>query len=103
VPCAGKAPLDGRLLLSDKGGDVAVRFGVRWTAPDFLREIHRQLGADLAQFDCEESWKLPMSARYVVRQSNVIAYAGINPDYTRRPEPSDILPILDKRRARHGA
>lgn len=90
-------------ILSDKGGAVAVQFGVRWTTPDYLREIHRQLGADLTQFNGEESWTLPMPARYVVGQDNVIAYAEVNPDYTRRPEPSDIFPVLDKLRARHAA
>ena len=29
-------------------------------------------------------------------QDGVIAYAEINPDYTRRPEPSDVFPVLDQ-------
>lgn len=87
-------------ILSDKGGAVAAQFGVRWTTPNYIREIHRQLGADLTQFNGEESWTLPMPARYVVGQDSVIAYAEVNPDYTRRPEPSDIFPVLDKLRAR---
>ncbi len=37
-----------------------------------------------------------MPARYVIGQDGVIAYAEINPDYTRRPEPSDVLPVLDQ-------
>ena len=90
-------------ILSDRGGTVAAQFGVRWTTPDYLREIHRQLGADLTQFNGDESWTLPMPARYVVGQDNVIAYAEVNPDYTRRPEPSEVLPVLDKLRARPAA
>jgi hypothetical protein len=37
-----------------------------------------------------------MPARYVIAQDGVIVYAEINPDYTRRPEPSDVFPVLDK-------
>jgi len=83
-------------ILSDKGGEVGARFGVRWTAPEYLREVQRALGADLAQFDGEESWTLPMPARYVIGQDGVIAYAEVNADYTRRPEPSAIFPVLDR-------
>ena len=35
-----------------------------------------------------------MPARYVVRQDGLILYAEVNPDYTCRPEPEDMLPAL---------
>lgn len=83
-------------ILSDHGGEVAAQFGVRWTLPDYLREVHKQLGADLTQFNGEDSWTLPMPARYVVAQDGTIVYAEVNADYTRRPEPSAIFPILEQ-------
>jgi peroxiredoxin len=85
-------------ILSDKGGKVAAEFGVRWTLPDYLRKVHRALGADLTQFNGEDSWTLPMPARYVIGQDGVVAYAEVNADYTRRPEPSAIFPVLDRLR-----
>jgi peroxiredoxin len=85
-------------ILSDKGGQVGAKFGVRWTAPEYLREVHRALGADLTQFNGEDSWTLPMPARYVIDQDGAIAYAEVNADYTRRPEPSAILSVLDRLR-----
>jgi peroxiredoxin len=90
-------------ILGDNGGEVGARFGVRWTAPDYLRDVHRALGADLAQFNGEDSWTLPMPARYVIGQDGVIAYAEVNADYTRRPEPSDIFPVLERLRQRRVA
>jgi peroxiredoxin len=33
---------------------------------------------------------------YVIGQDGVIAYAEVNPDYTRRPEPTDVLAVLDQ-------
>jgi peroxiredoxin len=83
-------------ILVDKGGIVAAQFGVRWTLPDDLREIHKRVGADLTQFNGEDSWTLPMPARYAIGSDGRIAYAEINPDYTVRPEPSDVFPILDR-------
>jgi peroxiredoxin len=90
-------------ILSDHGGEIGAQFGVRWTAPDYLREVHRALGADLTQFNGEASWTLPMPARYVIGQDGVIAYAEVNADYTHRPEPSAIFPILDQLRRREVA
>ena len=83
-------------ILSDAGGEVSAQFGVRWTVPGYLRDIHKQLGADLTQFNGEDSWTLPMPARYVIGQDGVIAYAEVNPDYTLRPEPEAMLPALKK-------
>ena len=83
-------------ILGDHGGEIAARFGVRWTLPDYLREVHKMLGADLTQFNGEDSWTLPMPARYVIAQDATIAYAEVNADYTRRPEPSAILPVLEQ-------
>ncbi len=83
-------------ILGDHGGEIAARFGLRWTLPDDLREVQKALGADLTQFNGEDSWTLPMPARYVIAQDGAIAYAEVNADYTRRPEPSAIFPVLEQ-------
>ena len=83
-------------ILGDHGGEIAAQFGVRWTLPDYLHEVQTALGADLTQFNGEGSWTLPMPARYVIAQDGVIAYAEVNADYTRRPEPSAIFPVLEQ-------
>ena len=83
-------------IVGDKGGELAATFGIRWRLPEDLQAIHKQLGADLVAFNGEDSWTLPMPARYVIGQDGVIAYAEVNPDYTRRPEPSDMFPVLER-------
>jgi peroxiredoxin len=83
-------------IVGDRGGELAATFGIRWQLPEDLQAIQKKLGADLAAFNGEDSWTLPMPARYVIAQDGVIVYAEINPDYTRRPEPSDVFPVLDK-------
>jgi hypothetical protein len=37
-----------------------------------------------------------MPARHVIGQDGVILYSEINPDYTRRPEPEDMIPVLQQ-------
>ncbi len=83
-------------ILGDHGGEIAAQFGVRWTLPDYLREVHKMLGADLTKFNGEDSWTLPMPARYVIAKDGAIAYAEVNADYSRRPEPSALFPVLEQ-------
>ncbi|MBB6254848.1 peroxiredoxin-like family protein [Nitrospirillum iridis] len=81
-------------ILSDPRNDVAAAFGLRFEMPDYLIELYKSLKNDLPAFNGNPSWTLPMPARYVVGQGGAILYAEVNPDYTRRPEPEDMLPAL---------
>lgn len=86
-------------ILGDKGGDLAAAFGVRWDVPDYLQPIHKAVGADITVFNGEDSWTLPMPARYVIGQDGIIQYAEVNADYTQRPEPSEVFPTLERLRS----
>ena len=81
-------------ILSDPKNDVAAAFGLRFELPDYLVDLYKSLKNDLPAFNGDGSWTLPMPARYVVGQDGTILYAEVNPDYTRRPEPEDMLPAL---------
>lgn len=83
-------------ILSDVKGAVAAAFGVRFNLPDYLVELYKQLKNDLAAFNDDSSWTLPMPSRYVIGQDGTILYSEVNPDYTRRPEPDDMIPFLQK-------
>ena len=90
-------------ILVDFKGAVADRFGLRFKLPDQLVDLYKQFGNDLTQINGEPSWTLPMPARYVIDQDGVAAYAEVNPDYTKRPDPSDLLPVLDSLKATRAA
>jgi peroxiredoxin len=81
-------------ILSDPHNDVAAAFGLRFEMPDYLVELYKSLKNDLPAFNGDPSWTLPMPARFVIGQDGVVLYAEVNPDYTRRPEPEDMLPAL---------
>lgn len=81
-------------ILADPHNAVAEAFGLRFEMPDYLIDLYKSLKNDLPAFNGDASWTLPMPARYVVGQEGSILYAEVNPDYTRRPEPEDMLPAL---------
>jgi peroxiredoxin len=81
-------------ILSDVKGKVGAAFGLRFNLPDYLVELYKQLKNDLPTFNDDPSWTLPMPARYIIGQNGVILYSEVNPDYTRRPEPEDMIPVL---------
>jgi peroxiredoxin len=83
-------------ILSDMHNDVAAAFGLRFALPGYLVELYKSLKNDLPVFNDDPAWTLPMPARYVIGQDGVIAYAEVNPDYTLRPEPDSMLPVLQR-------
>ena len=83
-------------ILSDQRNDVAAAFGLRFELPDYLIELYKGFGNDLPAINGDDSWTLPMPARFVVGQDGIILYAEVNPDYTRRPDPQDMLPVLQR-------
>jgi peroxiredoxin len=83
-------------VLSDVQNRTAAAFGLRFELPDYLVELYKKLRNDLPAFNGDPSWTLPMPARYVIGENGVVMYSEINPDYTHRPDPSDMLPVLEK-------
>ncbi|UFX42907.1 AhpC/TSA family protein [Bradyrhizobium sp. 41S5] len=83
-------------ILSDVKGQIGDAFGLRFHLPDYLVELYKQLKNDLPTFNDDPSWTLPMPARYVIGQDGVILYSEVNPDYTRRPEPEDMIAVLQQ-------
>jgi peroxiredoxin len=81
-------------ILSDTNNDVAAAFGIRFALPDYLVDLYKNLKNDLPAFNGDRSWTLPMPARYIVGQQGTILYSEVNPDYTHRPEPEDMLSVL---------
>jgi peroxiredoxin len=87
-------------ILSDPRNETAAAFGLRFGLPDYLIELYKSRKNDLPAFNGDTSWTLPMPGRFVIGLNGIIRYAEVNPDYTRRPEPSDMLPALRGQAAR---
>ena len=90
-------------ILSDVKSEVANAFGIRFALPDYLVEVYKTFGNNLPVVNDDPAWVLPMPARYVIGTDGIIAYSEVNPDYTQRPDPSELLPVLDRLRASKAA
>jgi peroxiredoxin len=103
-----KARRDGGLgfpILSDPGNLVAELYSLRFRLAAEVKTLYQSFGIDLPKINGEDSWTLPVPARFVIRLDGIIAYAEANPDYTTRPEPDAFLAVLDdlQRARRHAA
>lgn len=83
-------------MLVDSGNGVARSYGLTFRMPEALQDVYRDyLRIDLARFNGDSTWELPIPATYVVGPDGVVAWAGVDVDYTRRPEPEGLLGVLD--------
>jgi peroxiredoxin len=83
-------------ILSDTKGEVGTAFGLKFKLPDYLVELYKGLKNELPTINDDPEWTLPMPARYVIGPDSTILYSEVNPDYTIRPEPSDMFAALRK-------
>ena len=82
-------------ILSDPGNRASAAYGLRWTMPFDLRELYISFGLDIPGGNGDDSWTLPMPARYVIDREGIIRYSSTDTDYTRRPEPEESLEVLE--------
>ena len=78
-------------LLSDPGNDYSAKLGIRFEVEGDLRGVYEGFGIDLAKHSGDDSWTLPMPARFVIGQDGIVISADVDPDYTLRPEPQKTL------------
>ena len=78
-------------VLSDVGNQVARQLGLVFQIPEQLRPIYQNFGIDLPEHNGDETFELPIAATYVINRDGKVVYAFVNPDYTQRAEPADIL------------
>ena len=83
-------------LLSDGENKLARQFGLVYHVPDDQRQIYQRAFINLPFVNGEPSWELPIPATYILDRDHRILYAASNPDYTERPEPSELLRLLSE-------
>lgn len=81
-------------LLRDENNRLATQFGLTFELPEDLAALYDQFGIDLVRFNGTPGATLPMPARFVLNRKGVVVSAEADPDYTHRPEPSEIVEIL---------
>jgi peroxiredoxin len=85
-------------ILHDSGCHVASQFGLNWEVPADLRKLYLGLNVDLAKFNGEAGWALPLPARYLIDQKQAIVYAEVNASEAHRMNPAGLLTSLESLR-----
>ena len=98
-------------VLSDRENRVARQFGLVYRVPADQQEIYRRAFINLPAINGENSWELPIPATYIItgegaarlpsgevrhRQHYSVLSAWVNPDYTERPEPAEVIHRLGR-------
>jgi peroxiredoxin len=81
-------------ILYDQGNRVASQFGLTFTLPEDLKGVYQKFGIDLKNANGDDSWTLPMPGRFLIDRQSTIRYASVDPDYSVRPEPDDVVKLL---------
>jgi peroxiredoxin len=81
-------------VLSDEGSKVIERYGLLFRLSPALQKLMQGFGTELAEYNGEDSWQLPVPGTYVIRPDGMVVLAFVDPDYTRRLEPARILAAL---------
>lgn len=86
-----KAPFS---ILSDVDGGYALEVNLLFWIGDEKREALAAGGNDLARFQGNETWMLPIPATFIVDREGVVRARHVDPDYRRRMEIDDMLGAL---------
>ena len=73
-------------LLSDQGNKVAKEYGLVFTLQENIRDIYKELGADLELFNGDTSYQLPIPATYIIGKDRKIKFASVNTNYMERAD-----------------
>ncbi len=82
-------------VLGDLENGVAKKYNVAFTLPDSMKWVYSDIfKLNLPEFNGDDSWTLPMPARFIVDKRSIIIAADVNLDHTVRPEPETVLDAL---------
>ncbi|OSJ33786.1 alkyl hydroperoxide reductase [Bradyrhizobium japonicum] len=81
-------------VLSDVDYGVAISYGVLFKVPDEIKAHYSGRGFDFGARHGSPEWMLPIPATYVIDAQGRIRSAFVEPDFTIREEPAEILASL---------
>lgn len=86
-------------VLSDVDNGYALELNLLFWVGDEKREAMQALGVDIAPYQGNDTWMLPIPATFIVGRDGLVKARYIDPDYRRRMELDDILAALAALRA----
>lgn len=86
-------------ILSDMDNGYALLLGLTIPVGDEMRDFMTRRGRDLATYQGNEAWLLPIPATFVLDRSGAIVMRHVDPDYRVRASAEDILSHLQALRS----
>jgi len=83
-------------VLSDVDLHVSRQFDLVFDLPDYLIEIYKASGLDVAKHNGNDDWQLPKPATFIIDEDGVIRFAEVPSDYTKRIDPEQIIQNLEQ-------
>ncbi|MFS0728278.1 peroxiredoxin-like family protein [Paenibacillus sp. 1P07SE] len=83
-------------VLSDANGLVAAFYNILYDVPDYIQDMMKQAGMDLAEYNAMNRWILPIPSTFMIDESAIIRSAYVNPDFMQRLDSEIILHELKK-------
>lgn len=81
-------------VLSDVENVVARQFDLVFDMPDYLIDVYKASGLDVAGHNGNEDWQLPKPATFIIQPSGRISFADVPDDYTKRTDPTAVIKLL---------
>lgn len=81
-------------VLSDVGNQVARQWGLVFQLPDTLHTFYRNPRIDLPATQGNDRFELPIPGTFVVDRQGKVVKAFVDPDYTQRLEPAEVVAAL---------
>lgn len=78
-------------VLSDVGNVVAREYGLVFSLPEDLRSVYDGFGIDLPAANGDQTFELPVPATFVIGRDGSVAWRFVDPDYTHRGDPADVV------------
>ncbi|MGA3088236.1 MAG: peroxiredoxin-like family protein [Terriglobales bacterium] len=85
-------------LLVDADLQLARQLGLVYRVGDEQQRLYRSTFVNLPHLNGSSSWELSIPATFVVDRDRTILFASANEEFTDRPEPLEILSLLESGR-----
>jgi peroxiredoxin len=82
-------------LLVDAHNHLARQFGLVYRVSEEQQALYRSTFVNLPFTNGDSSWELPIPATFVIDRDGTVLFASANEDYMERPEPLEILSLLE--------
>jgi peroxiredoxin len=81
-------------IYQDKDNTVAKKLGIAFKLDPNVKKIYKKFKIDLEKNQENTKDELPMPGTYVINKKGEVTYSFVEPDYTKRLDPVELLKHL---------